>query len=125
MVKATSRVSGVVVTGPLAQFVGAYERELRRRGYTRLAVVPQLRQLGRLSRWMACNGVGVAELNVDRVGEFLAFQRTGGGSCSQWSRPGLLCVLDVLRDSGVPPRSGSLPCCRRWRRWSPRSSTIW
>jgi site-specific recombinase XerD len=43
----------------------------------------------------------VAELSVERVEEFLAFQRSTGRSRSQWSRPGLLCLLDVLGELGV------------------------
>jgi integrase/recombinase XerD len=93
----TSRVSRVVMTGPLASFAGAYERELRRRLYTPLTTVNLLRQVARLSLWMQTNGLAVAELNSERVEEFLAFQRAGGRHRSQWSRPGLLCLLDVLR----------------------------
>ena len=40
-----SRVSRVVMTGPLAPFAGVYELELRRRRYTPLAVVNQLHQV--------------------------------------------------------------------------------
>jgi len=103
MSRAKSRVSGVVVTGPLAGFTDAYRCEMRRRGYTRLAMVPQLRQVARLSRWMVSNGVEAPELNAERVEEFLAFQRVGGGNRSEWSRPGLLCMLEVLRTAGVAP----------------------
>ena len=34
MAGATSRISGVLVTGPLAPFAEDYRRELRKRGYT-------------------------------------------------------------------------------------------
>ncbi len=60
-----SRVSRVVMTGPLARFAEAYVLELRRRGYTPLTSVNQLRQVGRLSSWLATQGLGVAELNGD------------------------------------------------------------
>ncbi|MEP6815697.1 MAG: hypothetical protein ABI873_09120 [Marmoricola sp.] len=49
MVRAKSRVSGVVVSGPLEPFVDAYRLELVSLGYTQRSVVPQLRQVGRLS----------------------------------------------------------------------------
>jgi hypothetical protein len=39
-----SRVSRVVMTGPLAAFAGVYELELRRRRYRPLTVVNQLRR---------------------------------------------------------------------------------
>lgn len=97
----TSRVSRVVMAGPLVPFVEVFGRELRCRGYTPRTVVGQLRQVGRLSRWLEAGGLTAAELNAARVEEFLVFQREGGRSRSQWSRPGLLCLLDVLRGSGV------------------------
>ena len=62
-----SRVSRVVMTGPLAGFAEAYVLELRRRGYTPLTSVNQLRQVGRLSSWLATQGVGVAEVTRERV----------------------------------------------------------
>jgi integrase/recombinase XerD len=106
-----SRVSRVVMAGPLAAFAGVYELELRRRRYTPLTVVNQLRQVARLSLWLETNGLVVAGLTGDRVEEFLAFQRANGRYRAQWSRPGLLCLLDVLRGLGVvveePARAGS------------------
>jgi site-specific recombinase XerD len=90
-----------VVTGPLAAFTKAYEAELRERGYTRRSAVSQLRQVARLSRWLEANGSTAADLSVQRVGEFLVFQRTMGRCRSQWSRPGLLCLLDVLEAAGI------------------------
>ena len=40
-------------------------------------------------------------LNVGRVEEFLNLQRAGGQHRAGWSRPGLLCLLGVLRSLGV------------------------
>lgn len=113
MGRPTSRVSKVQMTGPLAVFTRAYEIELRDRGYTRRSAVNQLRQVARLSCWLEANGLTAADLSVPRVEAFLAFQRTTGGSRSQWSRPGLLCLLHVLGAAGatageepaVPPSS--------------------
>lgn len=101
MGRPTSRVSRVLVTGPLASFTKAYEAELSERGYTRRSAVNQLRQVARLSCWLETNGLTAADLGVRRVEEFLAVQRCTGRSRSQWSRPGLLCLLDVLRAAGV------------------------
>jgi integrase/recombinase XerD len=97
----TSRVCKVVMTGPLAQFADAYDLALRGRGYTPLTAVNQLRQVARLSRWLEANGLSVTELNGERVEEFLAVQRAGGRDRGSWSRPGLLCLLDVLGGLGV------------------------
>jgi site-specific recombinase XerD len=89
------------MTGPLAEFADAYRLELKERGYTPLTAVSQLRQVGRLSRWLEASGLTAAQLSGERVEQFLAFQRAAGRHCAQWSRPGLLCLLDVLCGLGV------------------------
>lgn len=101
MVRAVSRVSGVVMSGPLVPFVDAYRAELLGRGYTIRVAVTQLRQVGRLSRWMDRQGWAASELSEGRLEEFLAVQRADGRHRSQWSRPGLLCLLEVLRAQAV------------------------
>lgn len=50
---------------------------------------------------MTVQGLTAAQLDERQVGEFLAVQRAEGRHRSQWSRPGLVCLLDVLRDQGV------------------------
>lgn len=106
-----SRVSRVLMTGPLAPFADAYGLELKRRGYTPLSRVNQLRQIARLSRWLEANGSTVTDLNAERVEEFLVDQRVVGRYRAGWSRPGLRCLLDVLDGLGVaseqPTRVGS------------------
>ena len=99
MARPTSRVSRVLMTGPLAPF--AVRVELLGRGYTGHSTVNELRQVARLSCWLAAHGLTVAELNGARVDEFLVWQRAGGRYRSHWSRPGLRCLLDVLRGLGV------------------------
>jgi hypothetical protein len=69
MVKSASRVSRVLMTGPLASFADSYALELEQRRYTPLTSVAQLRQLARLSSWHEVRGLGVAELNGERVEE--------------------------------------------------------
>lgn len=101
MVKARSRVSGVVLSGPLAPFGEAFRAELVSRGYTARSTVPQLRQMGRLSCWLQEQEQEVTDLQELRVEEFLAAQRASGRYRAQWSRPGLLCLLKVLREQGV------------------------
>ena len=101
MRRPASRVCGVLMSGPLTPFAGAYAAELSRRGYTPLTSVNQLRGVARLSRWLEAYGLSVAELSGDRVEAFLAWQRVAGGYRSQLSRPGLLGLLDVLRELGV------------------------
>ena len=89
------------MTGPLAPFADAYSAELRRRGYTPLSTVNELRQVGRLSRWLESRGCGAGDLTSGQVEEFLAWQRAGGRHRCQWSRPGLICLQEVLRGLGV------------------------
>lgn len=101
MTKPTSRVSRVLMTGPLGPFADAYGSELKKRGYTPLTAVNQLRQVGRLSHWLEDIELSVAELTGERVDEFLAFQRANANHRGSWSRPGLLCLRDVLGTLGV------------------------
>ncbi len=101
MPKATSRLSRVVVRGPLAPFVEVYRLELRRRGYTPRSAVNELRQVARLSGWLADRKLDAERLDRERVEEFFAFQRAGGRHRAQWSRPGLWCLLDVLEELGA------------------------
>ena len=89
------------MTGPLAVFADVYAAELKERGYTPLTIVNELRQVGRLSGWLDVGGLGAADLCDERVEEFLVWQRAGGCHRAGWSRPGLVCLLDVLHGLGV------------------------
>ena len=102
-----SRVSRVLMAGPLAPFAEAYSAELWGRGYTPLSTVGELRQVGRLGVWLEAGGLSAADLSVERVEQFLVWQRAAGGHRGQWSPPGLLCLLEVLAGLGVfvPERS--------------------
>jgi integrase/recombinase XerD len=97
MVRPTSRVSAVSVTGPLAPFVDAYRAELLERGYTSLSIVSELRQAARFSGWLEAGGLTVAEVNEARVGEFFEWLRVNWRHRKSWSRPGLRCLLEGLR----------------------------
>ena len=101
MTRPTSRVSKVLMSGPMVPFVEAYRLELADRGYTARSAVNELRQVARLSRWLEDRGLVAADLSTGLVEEFLAFQRSLGSHRSQWSRPGLLCLVDVLSSSNV------------------------
>lgn len=58
-----SRVSRVLMTGPLAPYADAYGSELRGLGCTALSTVNELRQVGHLSGWLAANGMSAADLH--------------------------------------------------------------
>lgn len=101
MVEPTSRVSRVLMSGPLAPFADAYRCELRARGYTALSAVGLLRQMKRFSCWLGAGGLGVADVNGERVDQFLADQRARGCDPRSLSRPGLGYLVDVLAGLAV------------------------
>jgi integrase/recombinase XerD len=106
MADPVSRVSGVLVRGPLAPFAEEYRSELLARGYTLRTAVNQLRQVSRLSCWLDERGLEAAEVSEGRISGFLPFQRAGGRHRAQWSRPGLMCLLEMLRRAGAAPAAG-------------------
>ena len=101
----SSRVSRVLMTGPLAPFAGQYRDRLKERGYSPLSAVNMERQVAQMSRWLQVEGLGVAEMSESRIDAFVGFVRAGGcgSGRSQLSRPGLLCLLELLRELGVVP----------------------
>ena len=109
MGRPTSRVSGVLMRGPLAPFADEFRAGLLARGYTLRTSVNQLRQSGRLSAWLDEHGLGAADVDEDRISRFLDFQRAGGRHRSQWSRPGMLCCLDGRRRTGAAPAAVETP----------------
>lgn len=91
-----------MMTGPVAPYAEAYRSELMRRGYTIRTSVNLLRQAAWLSRWAEANGFSVGELATDeRIDEFVHGQRATVRRRPGWSRPGLVCLVDVLREAGV------------------------
>jgi site-specific recombinase XerD len=76
---------------------------LEERSYTRLSAVNLRRQAAQLSRWLETQRLAVDELGEVLVEAFLADQRARGRDRSSLSRPGLLCLLELLRDLGVVP----------------------
>ena len=103
MARSTSRVSGVLVRGPLAPFADAYRQRLGERRYSRLWAVNLQRQMAQMSRWLEAEGLGVEQLSEARIEAFLALQRASGRERSSLSRPGLLYLLELLRELGVVP----------------------
>ena len=106
----TSRVSRVLIVGPLAPFAEQYRERLRERGYTLRTVVSLERQAAHLSRWLRAEGLGVETLSETTVDAFVSFLLAGDGfSPSRLSRPGLRCLLVLLRELGVVPAPVPLP----------------
>jgi hypothetical protein len=92
----------VLVPGPLAPFVAAFELKLAVSGYTPLSAVTQKRLLAHLSRWLAAKELNVGDLTNARVQQFLDSRRARG--CT-WliAREGLMPLLELLADQGVLP----------------------
>lgn len=101
MARPTSRVTRVVVSGPLGPFADAYREKLEERGYTPLSAVNLQRQVAQLSRWLVAESLGIEQLDQSSVEAFLAAQRAKGRERSSLSRPGLRCLLELLRGLGV------------------------
>ena len=100
MARPVSRVCRVNVTGPLAPFADPYKAELGRRGYTPLSSVNELRQVGRLSRWLAARGWTVGALTRERIEQFVG-EHHARGDGAYCSLQGLVALLDVLRGLAV------------------------
>lgn len=101
MSRPTSRVSRVLMTGPLAPFADQYRERLRERRYARLSTVNIERQVAQMSRWLEAEGLGVEQLSEARVEAFVSFQRASGRGPSSLSRPGVVCLIELLRELGV------------------------
>ena len=101
MARPTSRVSRVLITGRLALFVDPYREKLKERRYTRLSAVNLQRRMAQMSRWLEAEGLGVEQLSEVYIEAFLSFQRANGRERSSLSRPGLVCLLGLLRELGV------------------------
>lgn len=102
MAKPTSRVSRVLMVGPLAPFAEAYTTELGKRGYTPLTRVNLVRQMARLSRWLEGRGLGVGDVHSALIEEFITAERARcDGVRAHYSRPGLRCLLETLSEFGV------------------------
>lgn len=94
--------SRVNVVGPLLPYVGGFRAELESQGSRPNAVSDQLRLMVHVSRWLAANGFGVAELTSARVDAFLVARRAAGYVL--WRSPkGIAPLLTYLRDMGAVP----------------------
>jgi site-specific recombinase XerD len=109
------------VPGPLTQYVGRFRVELDRLGYTVLSREYKVNQMGRLSRWLAAQGLEAADLDRARLAAFLATMATSR------RRPPTMAamkpLLDFLRAQGVlapeaaDPRGQIDDLLDDYRRW--------
>jgi integrase/recombinase XerD len=98
------------MTGPVAPYAEAYHRELIQRGYSPLTSVNLMRQAVLLSRWAQTRELEINDLvTADRIDEFVQWRRVVVRGRPTWSRPGLVCLLETLREAGVSPSSAAVP----------------
>ena len=110
MNKPRTRVSRVVVSGPLAPFVGAVESKLEAAGYTPLSAVNQTRLVAHLSRWLEANKLQVGNLTEERIVEFFESRRAAG--CTGLiTRESLEPLLQLLSERNLLPASQPPPAC--------------
>ena len=100
MGKPAGKVARMLAAGPLGPFADAYRERLIRRGYTPVTAAKRVIHLGHLSRWLEVHGMGPADLNCGRLGQFVAARQAlvGHRGCSL---RGLLPVLEILEERGV------------------------
>ena len=104
MVHPKSRVSKVLLVGPLVPFANDLSSTLEASGYTPLTIVNQLRLLAHVSRWMDGRGYSVADLSDEVFEEYLAAAHAAGrvSLCSQDALGHLLRVLPIPRANPAP-----------------------
>src|SRR5229473_6944415 len=102
-----TKVSRVVVPGPLAPFVSTFESKLRHAGDTPLSAVTQMRLLAHLSRWLSANHLEVIDLTDRRIDEF--FEARRARNCTWCVSPEALePLLALLSELNVLPASEPL-----------------
>ena len=96
----TGKVAAVLATGPLGPFAAAYRERLSRLGYAPVTTAKHVIHLGHLSRWLEAGGMDAADLNRERLRQFVVARRAlvGHRTCSLQS---LLPVLEILEELGV------------------------
>src|SRR5215207_649361 len=92
----------VRVTGPLAGYVDGFRDELAAQGYTVQVRDRQLRMLAHVSRWMAGQGLSVAELTPDLLEDFLD-ERRREGYHHALSRRAVMPLMEHVRALAAAP----------------------
>lgn len=106
MGKPTGKVAAALAAGPLGPFAGAYQERLNGQGYAPVTTAKHMIHLGHLSRWLEAGGLEAADLNRERLEQFVVARRAlvGHRTCSLQS---LLPVVEILEElrlvSARPP----------------------
>ena len=96
------RPSRVRVSGPLEPYADGFRQELGRLGYTAHSASDQLQLMAHVSRWLEGRQLGVGDLTLVRVEEFLVARRAEGYTL--WlSTKAMAPALVYLRGVGAAP----------------------
>jgi integrase/recombinase XerD len=95
------------VSAPLAPFSDGFRRALAERGYACEPVRKQMLLMAHVSRWLACHGLGPAELTGTTVERFLA-ARCEAGYRDHVSLRAMSPLLGYLRAVGVVPSASTV-----------------
>ncbi len=100
MASPKSKVTKVIIGGPLAPFVELYRSRLEESGYTPLSVVNELRQVAHLSQWLEECQLTAADLTRELLTQFVGVrrERLDHRACSL---QGLLPFLDIVDKQGL------------------------
>ncbi|MBA2471945.1 MAG: tyrosine-type recombinase/integrase [Pseudonocardiales bacterium] len=110
MGRASSKVSKVVVAGPLAPFAEGIKARLEELGYTPLSAVTSMRLMVHVSRWLDAHGMTAADLTSERVEQYLRERRAAGYARSLSPRS-LAVLLGLLGSMGVLVAEEPARCC--------------
>jgi hypothetical protein len=99
MVRPKTKVSKVLMVGPLVPFADDLGSMLVAAGYAPLSIVNQLRLLAHVSRWMDGHDYAVTDLTGEVLKEYLAAAHAAGrvSLCSQGG------LTHLLRSLPMPP----------------------
>lgn len=97
-----TRARRAKVAGPLAAHAQGFHAELLRLGYTPGSAEMQMLLMGRVSRWLACEGLSAADLGAVRVEQMAAAWRAEAKPGARVpTRRSLVALLAYLREEGA------------------------
>lgn len=80
MGRPSGRIASGRVSGPLAGYAAAFHATLVDARYAPRSALNQLRLMAHLSRWLDAEGLTAADLDSERVDQYLTLRRTAGAS---------------------------------------------
>jgi len=110
MGRPVSKVSKIVVAGPLAPFAEGFKARLEELGYTPLSVVNSMRLMVHLSRWLDAGGLTAVDLTGGRVEQYFR-ERRAAGYTGLLSPRSLAVLIELLGSKGVLAAPEPPPPC--------------